>query len=247
MEGVDFGKTASDYGQHRQGFPDSLFDRLGIASQRVVDVGTGTGTLARGFAARGCEVVGIDPSEPMLEEARRLGPGVDFRVGTAEQTGLPDGWADAFTAGQCWHWFDRHAAAREAFRVLRPGGRIAICHFNWVVIPGQVAHATEQLVLAHNPTWFGANHDGSYPWWVADVRGAGFTDVEVFTYDVDSVYSHEAWRGRIRACAGVAASNMAPEQVARFDEEHAAMLRDRFPEDPLVIPHRVWALVAVRP
>lgn len=254
MEGVDFGKTASDYGKHRQGFPDSLFDRLaalgvGLPGQRIVDVGTGTGTLARGFAGRGCDVVGIDPSEPLLAEARDLphGDGVEFRRATAESTGLDDAEADAVTAGQCWHWFDRAAAAAESFRVLRPKGCIAICHFDWMPQPGGVAHATEQLVLAHNPKWFGANSVGMYPWWAADVTGAGFVDIETFSYDTPVLYTHEAWRGRIRACAGVAASDMSPEQVEQFDAEHAAMLTERFPEDPLTIRHRVWALVAVKP
>ncbi len=68
---LDFGLTASDYAKHRAGFPDSLFERLrafgiGIAGQDVVDLGTGTGALARGFARRGCRVTGIDPSESML-------------------------------------------------------------------------------------------------------------------------------------------------------------------------------------
>jgi hypothetical protein len=52
---IDFGRTAGDSGRHRAGFPDSMFERLtqygvGLRGQRVVDVGTGTGTVARGFA-----------------------------------------------------------------------------------------------------------------------------------------------------------------------------------------------------
>ena len=52
---IDFGKTAQDYGRYRAGFPSALFDRLatfdiGTTGQRVLDLGTGTGTLARGFA-----------------------------------------------------------------------------------------------------------------------------------------------------------------------------------------------------
>ena len=51
----DFGLTADDYRRHRAGFPDSFFERLeafgvGRPGQRVVDMGTGAGTLARGFA-----------------------------------------------------------------------------------------------------------------------------------------------------------------------------------------------------
>src|ERR687896_168186 len=75
--GVDFGKTAREYGRYRSDFPDALFERLstfgiGRRGQLVLDLGTGTGSLARGFASRGCEVTGIDASESMLEEARRL-------------------------------------------------------------------------------------------------------------------------------------------------------------------------------
>src|SRR5687767_8496689 len=112
----DFGLTAGDYARHRAGFPPSLFDRLiafgvGQPGQVVVDLGTGTGTLARGFARRGCRVVGIDPSAPMLGQARALdiaeGVSVEYRIGRAEETGLAAASADVVTAGQCWHWFDR--------------------------------------------------------------------------------------------------------------------------------------------
>ncbi|HTW06785.1 MAG TPA: methyltransferase domain-containing protein [Acidimicrobiales bacterium] len=69
---IEFGKTAEDYARHRAGFPESLFDRLvtfgiGRSGQEVVDVGTGTGTVARNFALRGCRVVGIDPSPEMTD------------------------------------------------------------------------------------------------------------------------------------------------------------------------------------
>ena len=74
---IDFGKTAQDYGRYRAGFPPTLFERLvnfgiGSTGQRVLDLGTGTGTLARGFALRGCQVTGLDPSTSLTEEAKRL-------------------------------------------------------------------------------------------------------------------------------------------------------------------------------
>jgi ubiquinone/menaquinone biosynthesis C-methylase UbiE len=75
--GVDFGKTAENYSRYRPVFPNAFFERLsgiGRDSQRVLHLGTGTGSLARGFAARGCEVTGVDVSESMLEEAKRLVP-----------------------------------------------------------------------------------------------------------------------------------------------------------------------------
>src|ERR1043166_524297 len=94
---IDFGKTAQDYGRYRAGFPDDLFMRLakfgvGVASQRVLDLGTGTGTLARGFARRGCTVTGLDPSVPLTEEAKRLDEEANvtirYVIAKAEQTRL---------------------------------------------------------------------------------------------------------------------------------------------------------------
>ena len=74
---VDFGRTATDYAAYRAEFPDEFFARLaslhlGIAGQRVVDMGTGTGAVARGFARGGCVVTGLDPAGAMLDQARRL-------------------------------------------------------------------------------------------------------------------------------------------------------------------------------
>jgi SAM-dependent methyltransferase len=251
----EFGRTVEDYARHRAGFPKSLFERLaafgiGQAGQEVVDVGTGTGTVAWNFALRGCRVVGIDPSVEMIERARiqnaEAGMQVDYLVGTAEATGLAGGTYDVFSAGQCWHWFDGPSAAAEARRLLRPGAAIVICHFDWLPLSGSVSEATELLVLHHNPKWGGAGGSGMYPLWAADVSGAGFTGIETFSYDVEVLYSHEAWRGRIRASAGVAAS-LPADDVESFDNEHAAMLAEHFPDDPLRVPHRVWALVAWAP
>src|SRR5262245_54921813 len=113
---IDFGKTAQDYGRYRAGFPPAFFDRLsstfgiGTAGQRVLDLGTGTGTLARGLALRGCQVTGLDRSAPLLEEAKRLdheaGVTIHYINAAAEETGLPTASFDVVTAGQCWLWFD---------------------------------------------------------------------------------------------------------------------------------------------
>jgi hypothetical protein len=251
----DFGLTAEYYAAFRAGFPDSFFARLaalgiGLTGQSLVDLGTGTGTLARGFARRGCRVTGIDPSASMLEQARRLdreaGVVVDYRDGRAEATGLADASADAVTAGQCWHWFDRPAAAREAARVLRRSGRLGIAYFDWLPLPGNVVEATEQLILRHNPYWWGAGGAGIHPQWLGDLSAAGYRDLETFSYDEAVAYTPEAWRGRIRASAGVGAS-LSPDLVAAFDADLAALLRERFPGSPLQVPHRVFAITARPP
>jgi hypothetical protein len=121
-----------------------------------------------------------------------------------------------------------------------------ITHFDWLPLPGTVVEASEQLILAHNPAWRGHGGCGIHWKWFADLSGAGFQALQSFSFDVDVPYSHDDWRGRIRASAGVAAS-LSQEAVSQFDAEHAAMLAARFPHEPLHTPHRVFALIGRRP
>lgn len=101
--------------------------------ERVLDLGTGTGSVALRAApavAPGGHVVGVDISPEMLAVAeRRAGAagvtGVSFREGRAEAIPGDDGAFDAVLASlSLMYVIDRTAAAREIARVLRPGGRL---------------------------------------------------------------------------------------------------------------------------
>jgi hypothetical protein len=70
--------------------------------------------------------------------------------------------------------------------------------------------------------------------------------MRTWSYDAWPSYSHAAWRGRVRASAGIAAS-LTPDAVAAFDAEHAAMLGRDFPDDPLSVHHRVFCVLATPP
>ncbi len=252
---VDFGRTAADYARHRAGFPEQLFERLaargiGRAGQRVLDLGSGTGSLARGFARRGARGTALDISEDLLDQARALaaeeGVAIETLRAPAEDSGLAAASFDVVSAGQCWHWFDRPRAAAEARRLLGPGGRLAISHFDWLPLPGTVVTATEALIETHNPAWSLGGGDGFYPAWAEDAAGAGFGDIESFDFEMPVPYGHEAWRGRIRASAGVGGS-LSPEAVAAFDRALAALLTAEFPGEPLQVPHRCFAQIATAP
>jgi SAM-dependent methyltransferase len=250
VAGTHFGKAAADYGTHRAGFPDSVFDRLkvfdvGVSGQTIVDLGTGTGTLARGFALRGCKAIGLDPDARMLEQAKGLdqkaGVSVTYVQATAESTRLDQDMADVVAAGQCWHWFDRPRALAEVRRILKLNGKLVIAHFDWLPLAGNVVEATEELIKRHNPAWHLGGGKGVYPQWLPDLSAAGMEDIQTFSYDLDVPYTPEAWRGRIRASAGVVALDAAA--TLRFDEEHAQLLADRYPAAMLAVPHRIFAII----
>jgi len=272
MKAPDFGKTAADYAAHRAGFPPELFERLaehsvGVAGQKLIDVGTGTGALAREFARTGCEVTGLDPSQELMDQARRLDVeaklSVSYVRGVAEDTGLPDSSFDAAAAGVCWHWFDGNRAAREILRILAPGGRLAIVHFDWLATPGSVAADSVDLIesllprtpgksLARaaffsvvrrlKPEWVEAEGSGVHPDRFAVLARAGFEELKSFSFDVPVEYSHQAWRGRLRSHALLGASKPA-KLVKQVDQSLAAMLRERHPDDPFTVMHRVFVVL----
>jgi demethylmenaquinone methyltransferase / 2-methoxy-6-polyprenyl-1,4-benzoquinol methylase len=99
---------------------------------RVLDVATGTGAVARELIRRhGCTVVGLDQSPEMLAEARRrLGGDVELVEGRAEELPFADESFDALTFTYLLRYVDDPAATlKELARVVRSGGTIASLEF----------------------------------------------------------------------------------------------------------------------
>ncbi len=91
----------------------------------VIDVGCGTGRLLRAASVRWPEaqLVGVDPAEQMVSEARRLNPNATFKLAQAESLPFPDETADLIlTSLSFHHWANQAKGLQEIARVLRPGG-----------------------------------------------------------------------------------------------------------------------------
>jgi ubiquinone/menaquinone biosynthesis C-methylase UbiE len=100
-----------------------------IDGTRILDVGTGTGTLALSLADRAALVVGIDAAPRMIGQAerKRTLSQVRFVVARSERLPFRDGCFDRAVASMTvHHWADARAGLAEVGRVIRPGGRFAI-------------------------------------------------------------------------------------------------------------------------
>ena len=126
-------------GRYLPSLGPAFADAAGVrAGQRVVDVGCGPGGLTRELVRRcGAEAVAaIDPSPPFVQACRTRHPGVDVRIGVAEQLPFADADFDAALACLVVGFMsDAHAGVLEMMRVTKPGGTIAACFWDAAQMP----------------------------------------------------------------------------------------------------------------
>jgi SAM-dependent methyltransferase len=150
-----FSGYAADYARFRPSYPPQLFAWLADVSPArhlAVDLGTGNGQAAVDLADHFERVLGIEPSAEQLANARPH-PKVEYRVATAEATGLTAGAADLVMAAQAFHWFEREPFFAEAQRVLRPGGVLALVSYALSRITPDVDAVVDELYVDLDPYW----------------------------------------------------------------------------------------------
>ena len=133
-----FSGFASTYDRHRPTPPAVIPEILSCLAQTprprlVIDLGCGTGLSARIWADRAGQVIGIEPSRDMRQEAEaRTGAGnASYRAGLSHATGLEAGCCDIVTCSQSLHWMEPQGTFAEARRILRAGGVFAAIDCDW--------------------------------------------------------------------------------------------------------------------
>jgi ubiquinone/menaquinone biosynthesis C-methylase UbiE len=157
---LNWSAISQDYLRYRPGYPKPFFTLLrqlgiGAAGQDILDLGCGTGAMAVPFARQGARVTGIDPSEGQIAAAkvvaRRYGAKINFKVGSAEETGLTDRSFDAITASMCWSYFDIERMKREVPRLLRSHGLLLVSTLIWDRFDAGIFAHTNELIKKYNP------------------------------------------------------------------------------------------------
>jgi len=130
MATVNYDALARDYAQHRRAVPeviDALIQGGSLSgSSRVLELGCGTGNYIRAIQDTvGCACWGIDRSGEMLGHARAHASNVAFSIGDATQLGFADESFDSVYSVDVIHHVDaKDRFYLEAYRALRPGGRL---------------------------------------------------------------------------------------------------------------------------
>ncbi|KAH8923449.1 S-adenosyl-L-methionine-dependent methyltransferase [Atractiella rhizophila] len=135
--------STSDYAEYRPKPPQALYDhifefhnRSGGQYNVAIDIGCGPGQAAIDLSGSFREVIGVDPSETMLETARSTGPpaNLSFRQGHADAVPfIKDASVDLVAASVAAHWFPPRWYDEMA-RILKPGGTLAIwCYSGYII------------------------------------------------------------------------------------------------------------------
>jgi len=132
LQGSLWGARTRDYANIVEGFMQPVYERVltevGVGTGiKLLDVGCGPGLAAQLAAKRGAQVSGLDAAEASLEIARERTPEGDFRAGEMEDLPWPDNAFDVVTGFNAFQYAaDLVNALREARRVARPQGRVAM-------------------------------------------------------------------------------------------------------------------------
>ena len=135
-----FSGEPANYQKYRPQYPHSLFQWLASSTQSndlAWDCATGNGQAAVSLSTHFQQVIATDGSQQQIESAM-VRPNVHYAVARETCAEIGDATVDLITVAQALHWFDTSVFFKEADRVLRPGGLLAVWSYNLLKIESAI-------------------------------------------------------------------------------------------------------------
>ncbi len=156
-----FDEIANVYRAARPGYPEALIEDVVShadlkQSDKILEVGCGTGQATKSFAKRGFTIVAMDPGPEMLRGAREDLAGfsnVEFLETTFEAWPATQGKFRLIVAAQSWHWVSAEVRFAKAAEVLSPEGSLAIFGHVPVGLTAPLLARFKEIYLRHTGRW----------------------------------------------------------------------------------------------
>jgi SAM-dependent methyltransferase len=219
-------------------------------SDRVLDLGCGTGIIGRSLRERlggGARITGVDMNPQMIDAARTLAPELDWRVGNAMELPFADASFDVVISQQMLQFpADRARAFRELRRVLAPGGRSVVATWR-----PRVENALHEALAAVARRHFGVDQDRRYSLGDAgELRAllgdAGFDDVRVVTVTRSERFVDFPYRASAMA-VGCDLSSVSERALEAFEADARAAVAPFLGDGALVAPSATNLATATAP
>lgn len=247
---VNFGNVSSDYAKYRDHLPPILFEQLKDRGVRfegteVVELGSGTGIFCRDLAKRGAKVIGIEPSQPLINEAAECDRqssvnSIRYVNGRAEDVVL-QGRYPIVTVVRARHWFDRLQVIRNVKKYLEVQGYFII--INSIFLPDSiVASKTFETLRSNNielkPAGSNAEvkerRNGFPVNWFQEWEDHSLQLIHEWQQDYELQFTHEEWCGKIRSVSWM--TNADEDKKRKVTYELKERLKEC--EEIFRVPHR---------
>ncbi|HLP50322.1 MAG TPA: class I SAM-dependent methyltransferase [Chitinophagales bacterium] len=194
-----FSRQADMYLKARPTYPEALFEYLSSISpsnQLCWDCATGNGQAAISLARHFKQVIATDASEKQIRNAIAA-PNIEYRIATAEESGLPDSSADLITVATGAHWFIHDLFYAEAQRVAKPNGILALWTYSEARISAEIDELMEWFMYDYlhaywpDGRWYVRNKYQTLPF--------PFTPIDTPDFVCSMNWNREQWLNYVRS------------------------------------------------
>jgi SAM-dependent methyltransferase len=254
---VNFGKVSNDYAKYRDNLPSIMFEQLidngiNFKDLNVIDLGSGSGIFSRDLSKYGADVIGIEPSKELIEEAVSIDKsfGIDnirYQKAYAEDFTLPDTFP-IFTAVRAWHWFERIKVIQNIKKYLDQNGLLVV--INSIFKPNsEIARKTFKVLIDNNielkPAGSHAEikerRTGFPVNWFDEWENNSFQVENEWQHEYELKFPDEEWCGKIRSVSWLA--NLEEEKRMKITKE--LLIKFSKHDALLSIPHQ-YSIVILR-